>query len=241
MASAFVLVTTVAFVLVALEHLELAHRYPAGGGGVSAAVEAFGPRVGAASGALMVSAYVLTIALSAVTAMHYLATLKPIWPSEAYVFSLVAILVVGFLSWSGPGMVARLALFGGIAALAVDGWMFATVVRHLRPADWAEMLTDVTRLRALSAANLASGFAGAWLAYSGLESLSQLAPSVREPRRKVIRVASALLIFSVLVTVPVFTAVAVEAANAGKIAARSAMLAAVARGTGARPCRSRWC
>src|SRR5687767_7130644 len=32
-ASAFVLVTTVAFVLVALEHLEVAHRYPAGGGG----------------------------------------------------------------------------------------------------------------------------------------------------------------------------------------------------------------
>ena len=107
-ASAFVLVTTVAFVLVALEHLEVAHRYPAGGGGVAAAVEAFGPRVGVVSGALMVSAYLLTIALATVTAMHYLATVNPFWPDRALR------LVAGghpdrraSLSWSGPRMVAR--------------------------------------------------------------------------------------------------------------------------------------
>src|SRR5262245_24027688 len=50
LAPAYVLVTTVVFVLVALEHLEVAHRYPRGGGGVSAAVEAFGTRVGVLSG-----------------------------------------------------------------------------------------------------------------------------------------------------------------------------------------------
>src|SRR5690242_12583323 len=49
-ASAFVLATTVAFVAVALEHLEVAHRYPRGGGGVAAAVDAFGPRAGVVSG-----------------------------------------------------------------------------------------------------------------------------------------------------------------------------------------------
>ena len=94
-ASAFVLVTTVAFVAVALEHLEVAHRYPRGGGGVAAAVDAFGPRVGVVSGALMVSAYLLTIALSTVTAMHYLATINPFWPDRALVSSLVAILIIG--------------------------------------------------------------------------------------------------------------------------------------------------
>ena len=227
-ASAFVVATTVAFVFVALEHLEVAHRYPAGGGGVSAAVEAFGPRMGVVSGALMISAYLLTIALSTVTAMHYLATINPFWPDRALVSSLVAILIIGLLSWSGPRLVARMALVAGVAAMAAHAWLFWTVVFQLPPAAWAEMLQDVTRLRTLTLDQLATGFAGAWLAYSGLESLGQLAPAMREPRRQVIRTTSALLVGSVLITVPVFTTVAVEAVNAGKIDPSSALLAEVA-------------
>jgi amino acid transporter len=227
-ASAFVVVTTVAFVFVALEHLEVAHRYPTGGGGVAAAVEAFGPRLGIVSGALMVSAYLLTIALSTVTAMHYLATINPFWPDRALVSSLVAILIIGLLSWSGPRLVARLSLVAGLAAMAVHAWLFWTVVFKLPPAAWTEMVADVGRLGSLNLTDLATGFAGAWLAYSGLESLGQLAPAVREPRRKVIRTASALLVGSVLITVPVFTTVTIEAVNAGKIDPKGALLAEVA-------------
>jgi amino acid transporter/nucleotide-binding universal stress UspA family protein len=228
LASAFVLVTTVAFILVAWEHLEVAHRYPAGGGGVSAAVEAFGPRVGVVSGALMVSAYLLTIALATVTAMHYLATINPFWPDRAYASSLVAILVLGVLSWSGPRLIAKLAFLAAIAAVASHAWLFWTVVKGLPPSAWAEMVTEVARLRDFSLTDLASGFAGAWLAYSGLESLGQLAPAVREPRKRVIRTAGVLMIASVLVTVPVFTTVAVEAVSAGKISPTGALLAEVA-------------
>ena len=36
LAPVFVLIATVAFVFVAFEHLEIAHRYPQGGGGVAA-------------------------------------------------------------------------------------------------------------------------------------------------------------------------------------------------------------
>jgi amino acid transporter/nucleotide-binding universal stress UspA family protein len=227
-ASAFVLLTTVAFVLVALEHLEVAHRYPAGGGGVSAAVEAFGPRVGIVSGALMVSAYLLTIAIATVTAMSYLGIVNPLWPDRGLVSSLIAIVVLGVLSWSGPRIIAKLAFLAAIATVATHAWLFSTVVRLLPPSAWPEMVTEVARLRHFSFTELATGFAGAWLAYSGLESLGQLAPSVREPRRKVIRTASALLVGSVLVTVPVFTTVAIEAVSAGKIAPGSALLAEVA-------------
>ena len=73
-----------------------------------------------------------------------------------------------------------------------------------------------------------TGFAGAWLAYSGLESLGQLAPALREPREKVIRVAAALVVGSVLLTVPLFTALAVEAARTSRIAPQGALLAPVA-------------
>ena len=51
---------------------------------------------------------------------------------------------------------------------------------------------------------------------------------MREPRQKVIRVAAALVVGSVLFTVPLFTALAVEAARTSHIAPQGALLAPVA-------------
>src|SRR6185295_17538725 len=98
----------VAFVLVTAEHLEVAHRYPSGGGGVAAAQEAFGPRVAVVSGALMVSAYLIAIALTVVTAMHYIAALNPPWPHDVRLFSIGGVLFVGLASWVGIRGLARM-------------------------------------------------------------------------------------------------------------------------------------
>lgn len=234
LAAAFVVATTVAFVLLATDYLEVAHRYPSGGGGVSAAVEAFGPRVGALSGVLMVSAYFIAIALAVVTAMHYVGALAPPWPHEVRLFSIGGVLFVGFASWVGIRGVARMTLVASLAALVAHGALLAAVVVRFSPHDWADLATQVTKLRSLSFLELATGCAAAWLAYSGLESLSQLAPALREPRQKVIRTTTIIVICSVLVTVPVFTAVAVEAARAHHIEAQSALLAAVALDYGGR-------
>ena len=117
LAPMFVLVATVAFVFVALEHLEIARRYPKGGGGVSAASEAFGPRVGVVSGALMVSAYLLTIAISVVTALHYIAVIRPFAlrdPGDVGGRDPAA----GSLHWVGVRELPRLALAMALAALA---------------------------------------------------------------------------------------------------------------------------
>ncbi len=226
-APAFVLIATIAFVFVAVEHLEIAHRYPKGGGGVAAAVEAFGPRVGVISGALMVSAYLLTITISVVSALNYIAALHP-WPHEIPVLSLVAILAIGGLQWIGIRELGRLALVLGLATLVVEGTLVAAVVVQLQPSDWADLWGNFGHLKKLGWSGSASGFAGAWLAYSGLESLGQLAPAVREPRQKVIRIAAALVVGSVLFTVPLFTALAVEAARSSHIAPQGALLAPVA-------------
>ncbi len=226
-APAFVLIATIAFVFVAVEHLEVAHRYPKGGGGVAAAVEAFGPRVGVISGALMVSAYLLTITISVVSALNYIAALHP-WPHEIPILSLVAILAIGALQWIGIRELARLALLLGLATLVVEGTLVAAVVVQLQPSDWADLWGNFGHLKQLSWSGTASGFAGAWLSYSGLESLGQLAPAVREPRQKVIRIAAALVVGSVLFTVPLFTALAVEAARTSHIAPQGALLAPVA-------------
>jgi amino acid transporter len=233
LAPAFVLVATVAFVFVALEHLEIAHRYPEGGGGVAAAVQAFGPRVAVVSGALMISAYLLTINITVVSALNYVAALRP-WPHEVPVLSGVAILVLGYLNWIGMRELARVALVLGLAMLVVEAALIATVIVQLRPSDWADLWGNLGHVKRLSWSDAMTGFAGAWLAYSGLESLGQMAPAVRAPRRRVIRIATALILITVVATVPLFTALAVEAASASHIAPQGALLAPVALKYGGR-------
>jgi amino acid transporter/nucleotide-binding universal stress UspA family protein len=234
LAAAFVLVTTVAFMLVAAEHLEVAHRFPAGGGGVAAAGAAFGPRVAVVSGALMVSAYLIAIALTVVTAMHYIATLNPPWPHGVQLFSIGGVVFVGFASWVGVRGVARMTIVVALAAMAAHVALLVAVAARLQPGDWRDLVTNVSKLRHIPWTQLATGCAAAWLAYSGLETLSQSAPALREPRAKVIRTTTILVVASVAVTVPVFTAVAVEAATARHIGAHSALLAAVALDYGGR-------
>src|SRR5215471_2615470 len=163
LAPAFVLVAAVAFVFVAFEHLEIAYRYPNGGGGVAAAVEAFGPRAGVLSGALMVSAYLVTITISVVSALHYLAALAP-FPHEIPILSVIGILILGFLHWIGIRELARLALILGLATLTVEGTLVAAVVAQLSPAEWADIGARLRGLPSVGLAEGASGFAGAWLA-----------------------------------------------------------------------------
>jgi amino acid transporter len=233
LAPMFVLVATVAFVFVALEHLEIARRYPKGGGGVSAAAEAFGPRVGVVSGALMVSAYLLTIAISVVTALHYIAVIRP-FAHEIPVLSVVALLLLGSLHWVGVRELPRLALAMALAALACEGALVVSVLWRVPELHWVALWDNLKQMTSDHWPETATGFAAAWLAFSGLESLGQLAPALREPRRRVIRIVAALVVVSLVVTVPVFTLIAVEGAQASRIGPHPALLAAVAQAYGGR-------
>jgi amino acid transporter/nucleotide-binding universal stress UspA family protein len=229
----FVLVAAVAFVFVAIGHLEVAQRYPKGGGGVSAASEAFGPRVGVISGALMVSAYLLTITISVVTALHYIAAIRP-FAHEIPVLSVAALLLLGTLHWVGVRELPRVALALGVAALVGEGLLAAAVLAQVPPVKWIPLWRNLQEMASHRWTEMATGFAAAWLAFSGLESLGQLAPALREPRRQVLRVAAVLVVVSLLVTVPVFTVVAIEGAQAGGIGPHPALLAAVAQAYGGR-------
>ncbi len=229
----FVLVVAVAFIFVAAGHLEIAHRYPKGGGGVAAATEAFGPRVGVMSGALMVSAYLLTIAISAVTALHYIAAIQP-FAYEIPVLSVVAILILGFLNWIGVRELSRLALAFALATLALELTLAVAVVAKVDPTTWLGLRGQLTQMAGERWDEAAAGFAAAWLAFSGLESLGQLAPALREPRRRVIRIVAGLVVVSLVGTVPAFTAIAIEGARAAHVENQPALLAAVAEIYGGR-------
>ena len=50
------------------------------------------------------------------------------------------------------------------------------------------------------------GFASSWLAFSGLESISQIAPALREPREQTALRAMLLVMAGILITSPLITA-----------------------------------
>ena len=233
LAPVFVLVAAVAFVFVALGHLEIARRYPKGGGGVAAASEAFGPRVGVISGALMVSAYLLTITISVVTALHYIAAIRP-FAHEIPVMSVAALLLLGTLHWVGVRELPRVALAMGVAALVCEVVLVWVVLAQVPTLHWMAFWTSFKDMASQRWTETATGFAAAWLAFSGLESLGQLAPALREPRRRVLRIVSVLVVVSLVVTVPLFTVIGVEAAQARGIGPHPALLAAVAQAYGGR-------
>ena len=229
----FVLVAAVAFVFVALGYLEIAHRYPKGGGGVAAATEAFGPRIAVVSGSLMVSAYLLTITITVVTALHYIAAIRP-FRYEIPVLSVVALLMLGTLHWVGVREVPRVALALALAALGCEGALVAAVLHQVPATKWLSLWSNLHEMVSHRWTDTATGFAAAWLAFSGLESLGQLAPALREPRRRVIRIVAVLVVVSLVVTVPMFTVVVIEGAQANWIGPQPALLAAVAQAYGGR-------
>src|SRR5205823_6846064 len=76
-AAAFVLATGVAFIFLSFKYVNVAARYPDGGGVVSVASDAFGPMIGCIGGILICVDYFLTGAISSVSGMQYIAGKLP--------------------------------------------------------------------------------------------------------------------------------------------------------------------
>jgi amino acid transporter len=73
----FIIATIIGFIPLALKYQEICWRNPEGGGVVSVATKAFSPRWGVFGGFLILICYFFTIAISAVSGLHYLATIFP--------------------------------------------------------------------------------------------------------------------------------------------------------------------
>jgi len=181
----------------------------------------------------MVSAYLLTITISVVTALHYIAAIRP-FAHEIPVMSVAALLLLGTLHWVGVRELPRVALAMGVAALVCEVVLVWVVLAQVPTLHWMAFWTSFKDMASQRWTETATGFAAAWLAFSGLESLGQLAPALREPRRRVLRIVSVLVVVSLVVTVPLFTVIGVEAAQARGIGPHPALLAAVAQAYGGR-------
>ncbi|MSQ33844.1 MAG: APC family permease [Dehalococcoidia bacterium] len=200
----------VLFVFTALTYAEGSAMYPEAGGSASFARHAFGERAGFLAGWALLFSYVVTIAISAFTIPPYLGFFwAPLKESQA-VGTLVSMAIVGLLM--GLNIVGvKEASFLNVGAAVLDvltqlTLIIAGLVLLLSPALLWERITGSWP----SPQNLLFGIALASLAYTGVETISQMAEETRRPQVRVPQ-ALVLMIFTVLV---IFGGIAVVAFSA---------------------------
>ena len=216
-AAAFVLVTGLAVILLALKYVDVSARYPDGGGVVSVASDAFNPIVGCIGGILISISYFLTGAISAVSGLQYLAGLFPALDHWLVPGACAAIVFLGLLNYVGVRESAILTAALAVASFVVNVIVVGMVSMKLTPAQWRLVMAQFQSAAALPPWPLLVGFSGSWLAYSGLESISQIAPALRPPREKTALRAMILVMAAILLISPLATALETALLKASEV------------------------
>jgi amino acid transporter len=203
----FIAMTAVAFVLLALKYAEVTWRNPEGGGVVTISSRALHPFVGLVGGLFIIVDYYLTAAISAFSGVSYLAVVLPqvAWGS-AVPGTLVALAGLAFLNIVG---IRESAIVSFVAAsLAAGGQLLVVIIVavQLGPAGIVHSIAQVAQgPPPLTPLTLVFGFGAAFLAFSGLESVAQIAPAMRSPRRRTAYRTMGLVIIVMLLTSPILS------------------------------------
>ena len=205
LAGFFVFLTMSVFVLLTLKYSEVTHRFPQGGGVVTVAAQAINRWVGALGGMFILVDYFLTAAISCLSGMIYLSVVvKPLAPF-ALEITLVVLILLGILNWVGISESAKVSLIGALIAFASDIAILITVFSHISFSTFLALFPKMFENHVLGPTTILVGFAGSFLAFSGLESISQLSPVMRSPRKKVARMALLLVVLTIGITSPLLT------------------------------------
>ncbi|HLH69783.1 MAG TPA: APC family permease [Candidatus Dormibacteraeota bacterium] len=201
----FVSMTLVVFVLLSMKYAEVAWRYPEGGGVVNVAASALHPFAGLLGGLFILIDYYLTSALSALSGLIYLSVVFPQLTPFVVGATVVALVALGSLNLLGVRDSARVsATFAVVAAIGQFGVVLATALQ-LGPTGILHSLTALAHGPHLTPVALVTGYAAAFLAFSGLETIAQLAPAMREPRSRVSSRAMAAVVVTMAITSPLLT------------------------------------
>jgi amino acid transporter len=92
------------------------------------------------------------------------------------------------------------------ASFFVNMVVIAIALITMDGAQWSTVLSRLGTGKEISHYELLVGFSSAWLAFSGLESISQLSPTMKFPLRRTTRWAMAAVIVTMVITAPVLTA-----------------------------------
>jgi amino acid transporter len=204
-AALFVLMTLFVFVLLCVKYAEVTWRYPEGGGVVNVSSQALHPFAGLLGGLMILVDYFLTAALSALSGVLYLAVLLPFLNGVALEATVGALIALCILNLVGIKESARATAI--VACLAGGGQLavvLATAI-FLGPAGVVHSFSAITHGPPLTPILLLTGYGAAFLAFSGLESVAQLAPAMREPRKKVAFRAMTAVVLTMAITSPLLT------------------------------------
>jgi len=206
----FVWIGLVGFVLLAFKYVEICWRTPDGGGVVSVATQAFTPTAGAIGGLLITIGYFVTSAISSVAGIHYLGSVVPYFEEHVVALAVAILLLLAIVNTIGIRESAMLSLVMASAAVLVDLFVVGLVVLERGAGDWDAIRNNLSLARGLDTPTFLLGFSGAWLAFSGLESISQLSPAMRLPIKETTRKGMRFVIVTMIASSPVLTLLAIS-------------------------------
>ncbi|MGZ9262843.1 MAG: APC family permease, partial [Candidatus Binatia bacterium] len=178
-------------------------------GVVTITTKAFGPMWGCLGGMLITVDYFLTTAISSVSGFQYIGSAFPAIDGHIMLLACVGVGVLALLNVIGIRESAGVALVMACASFFVNMVVIAIAVLTMTAEQWSTVLSRLGTGNNISTYQLFVGFSSAWLAFSGLESISQLSPSMRLPLRRTTRWAMAAVIVTMVVTSPVLTALSI--------------------------------
>jgi len=205
----FVLLTTGGFILLSLKYIEISWRNPEGGGVVTMTTKAFGPMWGCLGGMLITVDYFLTTAISAVSGFQYIGSVFNSLDAHVVLLSCGSVALLAGLNIIGIRESATASLVMACASFVVNLVVIGAATASMDRVQWHTVLSRLGTGHNLSAYDLLVGFASAWLAFSGLESISQLSPAMRFPLRRTTRRAMVAVIITMVITSPILTALSI--------------------------------
>ncbi len=205
LAGFFVFLTMSVFVLLTLKYTEVTHRFPQGGGVVTVAAQALNPWFGALGGMFILVDYFLTAAISCLSGIDYFSVVFPAIGPYALWITIGVLILLGLLNWVGISESAKVSLVGALIAFGSDVAILITIFIHISFANFLALFPQMFAHHGLTPVSLLTGFAGSFLAFSGLESISQLSPVMKQPHKKVAGIAMLLVVLTVGLTSPLLT------------------------------------
>jgi amino acid transporter len=205
LAGFFVILTLSVFVLLTIKYAEVTERFPEGGGVVTVSRAAFWPWTGVLGGMLILVDYFLTASLSSLSGIQYFQVIAPaITPYTLYI-AIGVLVFLGALNWWGIRESAAVSAAVAVLAFVSDLFVLGAIATHVPLAVIVQTFREMFSGQHFTALTLLGGFGGSFLAFSGLESISQLSPVMRVPRKRVAGWALALVVITVGITSPLLT------------------------------------
>src|SRR5258708_29465551 len=149
--------------------------------------------------------YFLTAAISCLSGMLYLSVVIPGLNPIALWVTLGVLVLLGILSWVGSSESAKVSFVGAVIAFLSDIAILVTVFTHISFGEFLSLFPRMFATHSLAPPSILIGFAASFLAFSGLESISQLSPVMKIPRKRTASLALLLVVLTIGLTSPLLT------------------------------------